>query len=142
MKTDPPSDKEESDLEIYTFHVRFESSTREVLETSGYWCDAEGRLIEGADTVNGKLVLALTEAEVDCGRLLIVPVSTDAFYARRVTAETLLALDAFEPKTLFDPALRHQVLPEIPESLWRFWFLYRRLAQARPRPAQASIQSW
>ncbi|BBA35397.1 hypothetical protein sS8_3460 [Methylocaldum marinum] len=142
MKSDPPKNQKESDLEIYTFHLRFEGSTGVAVETSGYWCDAGGRLIEGADTVNGKLVLALTEAEVDCGRLLIVPISTDAFQARRVTADTLLAFDAFEPKTLFDPALRHHVLPEIPESLWRLWFLYRRLAQTRPRPSRAGIRSW
>jgi hypothetical protein len=140
MKTIPHQNG--SDLEIYTFRLNFEGAAGIALETSGYWCDAEGRLIEGADTVDGKLLLALTAPEFANGRLLIVPVSTDTFHARRITAEDLLAYDAFEPQTRFDPDLRHHVLPEIPESLWRFWLIDRWFAFRRSKPAQAAIRSW
>jgi len=140
MKTNPHQNG--SDLEIYTFHLRFEGLADVSLKTSGYWCDAEGRLIEGADAVDGKLALALTAAEIERGRLLIVPVSTDAFHARRITAEDLLRYGAFEPQTRFDSRRRRHVLPEIPESLWRFWLIYRPFAFSRPKPAPAAIRSW
>jgi|GEM_PF-1514579 len=142
MKTNSHKHENESDLEIYTFRLHFEGAADIALETSGYWCDAEGRLVEGADTVNGKLLLALTARELENGRLLIVPVSTDTFHARRITAADLLAYDAFEPQAQFNPELRHHLLPEIPESLWRFWFIYRRFAFSRSKPAQAAIRSW
>ncbi|MGX2033020.1 MULTISPECIES: hypothetical protein [Methylocaldum] len=141
MKTNPHNERA-SDLEIYTFRLRFEGSTDIPLETGGYWCDAEGRLIEGADAVNGKLLLALTEPELKHGRLLIAPVSPDTFRAGRLTADDLRSYDAFEPRALFDPGLRHHTLPEIPESVWRFWFIYRQFALGRPRRSQAAIQSW
>ncbi|MGX2042103.1 hypothetical protein ACWJKU_18545 [Methylocaldum sp. MU1018] len=132
----------EPDLEIHTFRLRFEGAADIALETSGYWCDAGGRLIEGGDTINGRLLLALTAPELERGRLLIVPMSAEAFRASRIMAEDLLAYDAFEPQTRFDPGLRYHLLPEVPETLWRFWFIYRRFASRRAKSARTAIRSW
>ncbi|HYE35777.1 hypothetical protein [Methylocaldum sp.] len=140
MKTN--SHQNESDLEIHTFRLRFEGAANIALDTSGYWCGADGRLIEGGDTLNGKLLLALTASELERGRLLIVPVPTDAFHARQVTAEDLLSYNAFEPQTTLNPEVRHHILPEIPESLWRFWSVYRGLVVSRPKPAWVAMRSW
>ncbi len=136
------SPKNESDLAVYTFHLRFERAADVALETSGYWFDAKGRLLDGTDTIDGKLSLALTAPELRCGRLLIAPISTGGVHAHRVRAEDLFAYDAFEPQALFDPGLRYQILPEIPEVVWRFWLMSRGFVLPRPRPARIAIQSW
>jgi hypothetical protein len=136
------NDKNGSELAVYTFHLRFERAADIALETSGYWFDAEGRLLDGTDAIDGKLSLALTASELRCGRLLIAPISTDGFHAHRVTAEDLLAYDAFEPQALFDPGLRYRILPEIPEVVWRLWLVSRGFVLPRPRPVHTAIQSW
>jgi hypothetical protein len=141
MKTNL-SNENGSELAVYTFYLRFEGAADIALETSGYWFDAEGRLLDGADTTEGKLSLVLSSTELRRGRLLVVPISSDGFHARRVTAEDLLAYDAFEPRARFDPLLRYQTLPDIPEPVWRFWFMSRGFGLPDPRSVRAAIQSW
>ena len=131
-----------SELAVYTFHLRFEGAADIAFETSGYWFDANGRLLDGNDTVDGKLSLVLTATDLRYGRLLIAPISTNRFHARQVTIEDLLAYDAFEPRVRLDPMLRYQILPEIPEPVWRFWFMSRGLVLSRPRSVRTASHSW
>ena len=130
-----------SELAVYTFHLRFEGAADIAFETSGYWFDANGRLLDGNDTVDGKLSLVLTATDLRYGRLLVVPISSTGFTLAgsrpKICSRTMRS-----SRERFDPLLRYQTLPDIPEPVWRFWFMSRGFGLPDPRSVRAAIQSW
>jgi hypothetical protein len=123
--------QQQHQLRIFRFRIGFEGNPRLDLSMSGYLYDGSGALVEGADILRDELLLAVTEAELASGTLLIVPCPTDAFTGSQPSTRDLLARQAFRPELAFQTGQEEYVLPPIPEGVWRGWLAERKPEAAR-----------
>jgi hypothetical protein len=119
--------QQQNELRVFKFRIGFEGNPHLDLMMSGYLCDDNGTLVEGADIWRDELLLAVTEAELAAGTLLIVPYPTDAFTGSQPSARDFIARQAFRPELAIRPGQDDYVLPDIPEAVWRGW-----LAESKP----------
>ncbi|MGZ8217154.1 hypothetical protein [Methylomagnum sp.] len=133
----PYPERQQDELCIFKLRLVFAATARLGIAMSGYLCDANGTLIEGADVWRDELRLTATEGEFMGGRLLILPCSTAAFDAATPSADALMARRAFQPRFFPVPGQRDYVLPEIPEAVWRAWLDQAPSRESNPKPGRA-----
>lgn len=114
-------DQEHGKLQIYRFRLTFQDTGPLDIELSGYLCDVNGSLLEGADVWQEELQLAATAEELARGSLLIVPYSTDVFTGSQLSEQALMAHHAFKPTLTLEAGRYDYLLPAIPKPVWRQW---------------------
>jgi len=100
------------------FKVTFEGQPDPSIDVTAYAFDAQGTLLASAPLKEGQTQLALADDQARSARIFFAAPPEGR---EKVTLETMVRLQAYEPAWRFDPQQRVIELLPIPEYYWKWW---------------------
>ena len=106
-----------------SFVPSFEGIHGILAEIQVYIFDEDGELIDKQAVRKGRAVIPLAAKTQRRARVAIGP-RVDDRLSGPITLEKMRAFHAFEPACHFETDVKVHFLPEVPESIWRWWLVH------------------
>lgn len=113
----------QNDLPKVSFVVSFEGVHGILVDIHVYVFDTCGALIGRQVVRRGRAVIPMDSRCHGQARVVLAP-SVDDLIHGPVTLSSIRGFHAFETDCKFDSDMKVHFLPEVPESVWRWWLVH------------------